>query len=515
MSSAADKPKADKHDDHPDRVLSGEAAIVAERRTALAGLRRQGWAFPNDFRRNALAAELLRDYGEDGTEQLEARGLRVCLAGRMVARRVMGKAAFLHLQDSSGRLQIYLRREELPTDAYEQFKQWDLGDILGVGGTLFRTRSGELSVRANELRLLSKALRPLPEKYHGLADREARYRRRYLDLICNDDRRRGFHARARIIDLLRGFLRSRGFVEVETPMMQPLAGGATARPFVTHHNSLDLDLYLRIAPELYLKRLLIGGMEQVFEINRSFRNEGLSTRHNPEFTMLELYQAYADYRDLMTLSEELLRLLLLELQGNTMLSLGGRDYDLAQPLRRLTLREAILHYNPDLRIEQLDDAEALAAVLTRKGIAATGGVGAMEYALFEKTVEAELHQPTFITSFPLEVSPLARRSADDAERVDRFELFIGGLEVANGFSELNDPEDQAARFRAQGERRQAGDAEAMHYDADFITAMEHGMPPAAGEGIGIDRLVMLLTGAPAIRDVILFPLLRPNVEPSA
>ncbi len=488
-----------------------ESEIVASRRAGLGRLRERGWAYPNDFRRKHLAARLHERFGDAAPADLERDAPRAQVAGRMVSRRVMGRASFAHLQDMSGRLQLHLRRDRLGDGGYADFRSWDLGDILGAAGTLFKTRTGELSLLADDVRLLSKSLRPLPEKYHGLADRESRYRQRYLDLIANEDARRVFECRARTVRFLRDFLRRRGFVEVETPMMQLLPGGAAARPFVTHHNALGLDLYLRVAPELYLKRLLIGGMEQVFELNRNFRNEGLSTRHNPEFTMLEFYQAYADCEDFMALIETLLRGLARQFHGSPpVLRHGGGEIDLGPRFARTTLRQAVLDHNPELAPEILDSLESIRAVAADKNIAVAPGdsPAEIECALFEKTVEHRLRAPTFVTAYPLEVSPLARALPGAPERADRFELFVAGQEVANGFSELNDPEEQARRFRRQAGRRNAGDEEAMRYDEDFVTAMEYGMPPAAGAGIGIDRLVMVLAGAASIREVILFPLLR-------
>ncbi len=482
---------------------------IAQRREKLAAWRAEGAAYPNDFRPNRQAGALAAEYRDAPEEALAGIG-EVRLGGRMMTRRIMGRASFCHIQDGSGRIQVFVEKDALGA-AYEAFKHWDLGDIIGVTGRLFRTRTGELSVRAGRLELLAKCLRPLPEKFHGLTDQETRYRKRYLDLIVNPETRRLFERRERIIAYLRAFLKDRGFSEVETPMMQPLAGGATARPFVTHHNALDIPLFLRIAPELYLKRLVVGGLERVFEINRNFRNEGLSTRHNPEFTMVEFYQAYADYRDLMDMTEVLLRGLCREIGGTTTLTYQGQEYDFGAPFARLTIEEAIRRHHPDAPAD-LRDRASLRAFLAAKGLPVEDGLeaGGLQMTIFEKTIEGQLLQPTFITAYPAEVSPLARRSDGDPFVTDRFEFFVGGREIANGFSELNDPEDQAQRFRRQVERRGEGDEEAMHYDADYIEALEYGMPPTAGEGIGIDRLVMLLTDAPSIRDVILFPHMRPQ-----
>jgi len=427
-----------------------------------------------------------------------------------MTRRVMGKAAFAHIQDMSGQIQIYARRDDLQEGVYSAFKHWDTGDIVGAGGVLMKTNKGELSVQVDNLQLLTKSLRPLPEKFHGLTDQETRYRQRYVDLIMNEDSRNIFRVRSAVTAFIRDYLIRAGFMEVETPMMHVIPGGATARPFITHHNSLDMDLYLRIAPELYLKRLLVGGMEKVFEINRSFRNEGLSPRHNPEFTMLEFYQAYADYHDLMDLTEDMLRSLVTEITGASVINYQDEEYDLGQTFRRMTVRESILHFNTHINEADLDDRDKLLNIADRHDIhvETNWGVGKLQIEVFEKTVEASLKQPTFITAFPTEVSPLARKNDDDPFVTDRFEFFVGGREIANGFSELNDPEDQAERFRHQVEAKNAGDNEAMHYDEDYITALEYGMPPAAGEGIGIDRLVMFLTDSPTIRDVILFPHMR-------
>ena len=489
-----------------------ENKLIAQRRAKLAELRDNGGAFPNDFRRDAMAGELLAEYGEKSEQELEAQGLRVRLAGRLMSRRVMGKASFAHIQDMSGRIQLFLQRDGLPEGVYQAFKGWDVGDIVGAEGALFRTRSGELSVRVDTLRLLTKSLRPLPEKFHGLADQETRYRQRYLDLITNEDSRRIFYTRSAVIQYIRNYLNTRGFLEVETPMMQSLPGGALARPFKTRHNALDMELYLRIAPELYLKRLVVGGFERVYEVNRNFRNEGLSTRHNPEFTMLEFYEAYADYHGLMDLTEDMLRGLAGETLGSTRITYQGEEYDFGSPFARMTVKEAILHFNPQLGEADLADPEAARRVAERLEIPLKPGygLGKVQIEIFEKTVEQRLKDPTFITAYPTEVSPLARRNDHDPSVTDRFEFFVGGREIANGFSELNNAEDQAERFRAQLRDREAGDEEAMHFDEDYIRALEHGMPPTAGEGIGIDRLVMLLTDSASIRDVLLFPHMRPE-----
>jgi lysyl-tRNA synthetase class 2 len=500
-----------KNDDRPPPP-DDENQIIAARRAKLQALRARGMAFPNDFRREHLAGDLHRAYGGLAKEELERRAIRVVVAGRMLLKRIMGKASFATLQDMSGQLQIYVSNDATGVAAHDAFKDWDLGDVLGVAGTLFKTRTGELTVNAAEVRLLAKAVRPLPEKFHGLQDQEQKYRRRYLDLITSEESRRTFEVRSRVIQALRSFMAAKGFLEVETPMMQPIPGGATARPFVTHHNALDMTLYLRVAPELYLKRLVVGGFEKVFEINRNFRNEGISTRHNPEFTMMEYYEAYRDYRDLMDFNEVLLRTVAREVLGTLELRYGEHLIDLAQPFPRLTMLDAIRKFHPHFSAAELASGEALAGELAKVAVEPKQGahVAELQLALFEETTEQLLIQPTYIVDYPAVVSPLARRSDADPELTDRFELYIGGREIANGFSELNDPEDQAARFEAQARAKAAGDEEAMYYDADYIQALEHGLPPTAGCGIGIDRLVMLFTNSPSIRDVILFPQLRPG-----
>ncbi|QGM21929.1 lysine--tRNA ligase [Spiribacter sp. 2438] len=487
-----------------------EHRLIADRRRKLTEWRETGRAFPNDFRRDHLADNLQREFAAHDAEALQAQRAEARVAGRILYKRVMGKASFVTIRDMSGDIQLFLRRDDLPEGVYQAFKGWDVGDIVGAAGPLMRTRTGELSVHCEELQLLTKSLRPLPEKYHGLGDTEARYRQRYLDLMTNPDTRHLFKQRSRIVRHIRDFLARRDFLEVETPMMQPIPGGAAARPFVTHHNALELDLYLRVAPELYLKRLLVGGFERVFEINRNFRNEGVSTRHNPEFTMLEFYQAYAGYEEAMDLTESLLRELAREVVGSEQLTWQGEAIDLATRFRRVTVREAVTDYNPALA-GRTADREALAERAAELGLAVQPqwGAGKLLLEIFEKTAESELRQPTFVTDYPVEVSPLARPRDDDPSVTERFELIIAGREIANGFSELNDAEDQAARFRQQAQEKAAGDEEAMHYDADYIQALEYGMPPAVGEGIGIDRLVMLLTDAASIRDVLLFPAMRP------
>ena len=484
----------------------------AQRRAKLAALRQQGNPYPNDFRRSHWASELLAAYAERDSESLEAEAIQVAVVGRMMSRRIMGKASFAHVQDGSARLQLYVRRDDLAEGVYAEFKKWDLGDIVAARGSVFKTRSGELSVKVDDLRLLTKSLLPLPEKFHGLTDQEIRYRQRYLDLMMNEHTRETFRKRSRIIDYIRRFFIERDYLEVETPMMHVIPGGAVARPFATHHNALDMQLYLRIAPELFLKRLVVGGFERVFEINRSFRNEGMSTRHNPEFTMLEFYQAYADYLDFMGLTENLVRGLAREVCGGEHITYQGTSIDLSKPFARMTVKESILHFNPDITAETLQDETAAREAATALGASLEDGhgLGKVWIEIFEKTVEHNLVEPTFITAFPVEVSPLSRRSDADPFVADRFEFFVAGREMANGFSELNDPEDQEARFRTQAANRAAGDEEAMYYDEDYVRALEYGLPPTAGEGIGIDRLVMLFTDSPSIRDVLLFPLMRPD-----
>ncbi|GAB4261197.1 MAG: lysine--tRNA ligase [Methylomicrobium sp.] len=494
-------------------LLQDEQEQIRQRRSKLNEIRERGIAFPTDFRRNVVVGELLAEYGEKTKEELEAEPIRVKVAGRMMTRRIMGKASFCHIQDMSGQMQLYVARDHLTEGFYnDQFKKWDIGDIIGAEGVLFKTNVGELSIKVDDIRLLTKALRPLPEKFHGIADQEIKYRQRYLDLIMSEQSRKTFLMRSKIVTYIRDFLVARNFLEVETPMMQAIPGGATARPFKTHHNALDMELFLRIAPELYLKRLIVGGFERVFEINRNFRNEGLSTRHNPEFTMLEFYQAYAEYHDLMDLTEEMMRGIALEVVGQTLITYQGEQYDFGKPFDRMTVVESILRFNSDLTLDDLATREAAAKVAENLKIPVKDsyGLGKIQIEIFEKTVEHRLMNPTFITAYPVEVSPLARRNDDDPHVTDRFEFFVGGREIANGFTELNDAEDQAERFRKQVEEKEAGDDEAMHYDADYVTALEHGMPPTAGEGIGIDRLVMLFTDSPSIRDVLLFPHMRPK-----
>lgn len=486
--------------------------IIEERRAKLAALRAAGTAFPNDFRRRDLASAVLAQHGEAEREALESTAASVTMAGRMMLKRVMGKASFATIRDVSGQIQVYVSDGDTGKDVHDAFKHYDIGDIIGVEGTVFKTQKGELTVRARALRLLSKSLRPLPEKFHGLTDQELKYRQRYVDLIVNQETRQVFAHRSRIIQATRDYMLAQHYLEVETPMMQPIPGGAAARPFVTHHNALDMQLFLRIAPELYLKRLVVGGFEKVFEINRNFRNEGMSTRHNPEFTMLEFYSAYETYEDLMAFIQQMVLDIAQRVLGTSKISYQGREIDFAKPYQRLTITGAIRKYRPDITDAELGDRDALIARLKQMKIAykAADGIGGLQLTLFENTCETELFEPTYITDYPAEVSPLARRSDANPEFTERFELYIAGRELANGFSELNDPEDQAARFQDQVKQKDAGDAEAMHYDADYIRALEYGLPPTAGAGIGIDRLVMLLTDSPSIRDVILFPHMRPE-----
>lgn len=492
-----------------------ENRLIAERREKLHALKAETIAFPNDFRPNTNAAVLHERFADDDTETLAEVDETFALAGRMLAKRVMGKIAFVKVQDGTGAIQFVIQRDNLPEGLYQQFKQWDIGDIIGGRGSIFRTQKGELSVKPVELRLLTKSLRPLPEKFHGLTDTETRYRQRYVDLIMNEESRKVFQTRSKIIRFIRDFMEAPGreFLEVETPMMHPIPGGATARPFVTHHNALDLPMFLRVAPELYLKRLTVGGLDRVYEINRNFRNEGVSTRHNPEFTMLEFYWAYANYNDLMDLTETMLRELAIEVCGSTTVVFEGEDIDYGSPFERISVEDAVRKYSPDLADADLWDMETLKSACAKHDVHVdkSWGEGKLLIELFEATAESQLMDPTFITAYPTEVSPLSRRNDENPLITDRFELFVAGREIANGFSELNDPEDQAARFQEQVSQKDAGDLEAMHYDADYIRALEYGMPPTAGEGIGIDRVVMLFTDSASIRDVLLFPHMRPEV----
>lgn len=484
-----------------------ENKLIAERRSKLAAIRQQGIAFPNDFRRDALASELQAELGDAEKPALEELNRMASVAGRIMAQR----GPFIVLQDVSGRIQLYVDKKSLPEALVGNIKSWDIGDIVCASGPVHKSGKGDLYIYIHDAKLLTKSLRPLPDKFHGLADTEIRYRQRYVDLIMNEDVRQVFALRSKIVNEIRQFLVERDFMEVETPMLQAIPGGATARPFVTHHNALDMDMYLRIAPELYLKRLVVGGFERVFEINRNFRNEGLSTRHNPEFTMIEFYQAYADYRDLMDLTEAMLKTVVSNVFNATVVDYQGHQLDFGHAFKRMTVLESILAYNPTIDAAQLDDRDSAAKLAEDLGIQvkAIYGLGKIQIEIFEKTVEEKLIEPTFITAYPTEVSPLARRNDDDPFVTDRFEFFVAGREIANGFSELNDAEDQAERFARQVAEKDAGDIEAMHFDADYIAALEYGLPPTAGEGIGIDRLVMLLTDSPSIRDVLLFPAMRP------
>ncbi|MEE4216130.1 MAG: lysine--tRNA ligase [Xanthomonadales bacterium] len=491
-----------------------ENRLIAERRVKLDELRMAGQAYPNDFKKNATSKELHLRFCDALSEELAEIDEVFSVAGRIMAKRVMGKIAFVRLQDRGGSIQLMLQRDNLPAGVFQAFKHWDVGDIVGASGPVVRTQKGELSIRATTLRLLSKSLRPLPEKFHGLTDTEARYRQRYVDLIMNEESRAVFRTRSKIITFIRGFMEGpcRDFLEVETPMMHPIPGGATARPFVTHHNALDLQMFLRVAPELYLKRLIVGGLGRVYEINRNFRNEGVSTRHNPEFTMLEFYWAFADYNDLMNLTEAMLSEMAVAVTGGSTVDYQGTRINFEGPYERLSVEDAVRRYNPRLAEADLWNPDFLRAACDALQIHTekSWGPGKLLIEIFEATVEEKLVQPTFITQYPTEVSPLSRRNDENPDVTDRFELFICGREIANGFSELNDPEDQAERFQAQVAEKDAGDLEAMHYDADYIRALEYGMPPTAGEGIGIDRLVMLFTDSPSIRDVLLFPYMRPE-----
>ncbi len=490
-----------------------ENHVIAERREKLKAIRQKGVAFPNDFKPQHQSSALHAEFGAAENETLDPLAKQVVIAGRMMLKRVMGKASFATVQDVSGRIQLFISKENIGEDIYEDFKHWDMGDILGAKGVLFKTKTGELSIKVSELRLLTKSLRPLPEKFHGLTDQEVKYRQRYVDLIVNEETRATFAARSKVVSAIRNFMVENQFLEVETPMLHPIPGGASAKPFMTHHNALDMQMYMRIAPELYLKRLVVGGFERVFEINRNFRNEGLSVRHNPEFTMMEFYAAYTDYQWLMDFTEQCIRAAAIAARGTAVLTYDGKEVDLSKPFERLTIVGAIQKYAPQYTLEQLNDIAFLRAELVKHGVKPFdhAGLGALQLALFEETAESQLWQPTYIIDYPVEVSPLARASDKNPEITERFELFITGREMANGFSELNDAEDQAARFHAQMKAKEAGDAEAMYYDADFIRALEYGLPPTGGCGIGIDRLVMLITDSPSIRDVILFPHMRPEI----
>jgi len=499
--------------EHLNPPLQDENHVIAERREKLKAIRAAGVAFPNDFKPEHFAADLHEQYGTLENEALEGMAVTVKVAGRMMLKRVMGKASFATVQDRSGRVQLFISKDNIGEEIYESFKHWDLGDIVAAIGVVFKTKTGELSIKVSELRLLTKSLRPLPEKFHGLADQEIKYRQRYVDMIVSEETRNTFKARSKIVSAIRNFMVDNDFLEVETPMLHPIPGGASAKPFVTHHNALDMQMTLRIAPELYLKRLIVGGFERVFEVNRNFRNEGVSVRHNPEFTMMEFYATYTDYKWLMDYTENCIRAAAMAACGTATLQYQGREIDFSKPFQRLTIVGAINKYAPQYTAEQLADEAFLRKELLKFGVKAFdhAGLGALQLALFEETAESQLWEPTYIIDYPIEVSPLARASDANPEITERFELFITGREIANGFSELNDAEDQAARFHAQVAAKEAGDDEAMYYDADFIRALEYGMPPTGGCGIGIDRLVMLLTDSPSIRDVILFPHMRKEV----
>ena len=499
--------------EHLNTPLQDENHVIAERREKLKAIRAAGVAFPNDFKPEHIAADLHQQYGTLENEALEGMAVTVKIAGRMMLKRVMGKASFATVQDHSGRVQLFISKDNIGEEIYESFKHWDLGDILAAIGMVFKTKTGELSIKVTELRLLTKSLRPLPEKFHGLADQEIKYRQRYVDMIVSEETRNTFKARSKIVAAIRTFMLENEFLEVETPMLHPIPGGASAKPFITHHNALDMQMTLRIAPELYLKRLIVGGFERVFEVNRNFRNEGVSIRHNPEFTMMEFYATYTDYKWLMDYTENCIRAAALAACGTAALQYQDRELDFSKPFQRLTILGAINKYAPSYSAEQLADVAFIRQELLKFGVKAFdhAGLGALQLALFEETAESQLWEPTYIIDYPIEVSPLARASDANPEITERFELFIAGREIANGFSELNDAEDQAARFHAQVAAKEAGDDEAMYYDADFIRALEYGMPPTGGCGIGIDRLVMLLTDSPSIRDVILFPHMRKEV----
>ena len=497
------------------RFSNSSDDLLEQRKEKLAEMREKGNAYPNDFRRDSLAAEVLNEYGKDDTEALLQKNQRVKMAGRIMLKRDMGKTIFIDIQDMTGKIQVYIKKDNLAAGVFDEIvKGLDLGDIVGIEGMLFRTKTNELSIKAEKIVVLCKSLRPMPDKFHGLSesDKEQRYRQRYLDLITSEKTQKTFRIRSQLINGIRQFLNKEGYVEVETPMMHLLPGGALARPFATHHNALDMELFLRVAPELHLKRLVVGGIEKVYEINRNFRNEGISTRHNPEFTMLEFYQAYADYLDLMDLTESMFRELAKNILGSTELNYQGEIYDFSKPFRRLSVLDAILEFNPQWNFKDLLELNSIKKIAEELKIPVNNSIGKLQFAIFEETVEKKLKEPTFITDYPIAVSPLARRNDKNSELADRFELYIGGRELANGFSELNDPEDQANRFKEQSLAKAQGDLEAMPYDEDYIMALEYGLPPTAGEGIGIDRLTMLFTDSLSIRDVILFPLMRPETN---
>lgn len=493
--------------------MSEENRLITERRQKLQAIRDEnGIAFPNDFRRTHYALDLHKKYDSIAKEELDPQGIEVSVVGRMMSKREFGKGGFAVIKDVSDSIQLFVQLNGVGEDKFNEFKSWDLGDIVAAKGTMFKTKTDELSVKVSEIRLITKSLRPLPDKFHGLTDQELRYRQRYVDLIMNQESRDTFRVRSKIIAHIRSFMEKQEFLEVETPMMHVIPGGAAAKPFETHHNALDLPLFLRIAPELFLKRLVVGGFEKVYEINRNFRNEGVSTRHNPEFTMMEFYWAYADYNDLMDITEELFKQLAEVATGSTKVEYQGVELDFGAPFARISMKDLVKKYNPDISEEDCESREALAKHCQRLEIhtESTWGQGKLLTELFEATAEPKLIQPTFVVEYPTEISPLSRRNDENPNYTDRFELFIAGNEIANGFSELNDPEDQEQRFKEQVANKEAGDDEAMHFDADYIRALEYGMPPTAGEGIGIDRLVMLFTNSASIRDVLLFPYMRPE-----
>lgn len=494
-----------------DTTHNDDNQLIEQRRHKLQQLRDQGQAFTNQYSQEHWASDLVDQYADYDRDTLKSMAVPVTVAGRIMLQRLMGKAAFMTVQDMTGRIQLYFKKDHLPEATFQAIQDWDLGDIVWARGTLFKTRTGELTVAVTETELVTKSLRPMPEKFHGLSDQELRYRERYLDLMVNETTRDVFKVRSQVVNFVRNYLTEQDYLEVETPMMQKIPGGATARPFVTHHNALDMELYLRVAPELYLKRLIVGGLERVFEINRNFRNEGISTRHNPEFTMLEFYQAYSTYEDMMDLTEDLMRQLTQAVHQTTAITYQGHEVDFAQSFDRLTMLQAIQRFQPELTDEVLHDCDQLAHYAHNElnlDILEQWGLGKIQLEVFEKIAEPQLINPTFVTQYPAEVSPLARPNDDNPFVTDRFEFFVAGREIANGFSELNDPDVQAQRFKEQAQAKAGGDDEAMVYDADYIKALEYGMPPTAGEGIGIDRLVMLLTDSASIRDVILFPLMK-------
>ena len=493
--------------------MSDENHLITERRQKLQAIRdEKGIAFPNDFRRTHFADELHEKYDAIAKEELDPQGIEVAVVGRMMSKREFGKGGFAVIKDVTGSIQLFVQLNGVGEESFNEFKSWDLGDIIAAKGVMFKTKTDELSVKAQEIRLVTKSLRPLPDKFHGLSDQETRYRQRYVDLIMNQESRDTFKIRSKIITHIRSYMEQKDFMEVETPMMHLIPGGAAAKPFETHHNALNLPLYLRIAPELFLKRLVVGGFEKVYEINRNFRNEGVSTKHNPEFTMMEFYWAYADYNNLMDLTEELFKQLAEISTGDSLVKYQGYEIEFGKPFERISMKDVVKKYNSEISEEDCESRDALAVHCKRLGIHTEDnwGQGKLLTELFDETAEHNLIQPTFIIEYPTEISPLSRRNDENPNYTDRFELFIAGNEIANGFSELNDPEDQEQRFKDQVANMEAGDDEAMHFDADYIRALEYGMPPTAGEGIGIDRLVMLFTDSASIRDVLLFPYMRPE-----